>query len=147
MDNLRFLAMNTEHVDRVYRIEEESFFTPWSKQSIRSEINNPIGRYVVLCDGAEVVAYGGFWIVPPEANINNIAVAPEHRGKHLSKMLMNHLMEMGRNEGAKEMYLEVRSSNYVAQNLYRSLGFKMIGLRKGYYVDTDEDAIVMRCEL
>lgn len=135
--------MQEEHVQQVYQIEEQSFFTPWSKKSIQSEIDNPIGRYLVIMDGQKVIAYGGFWVVPPEANINNIAVAPDYRGRGISKILMDELIAMAKLEGAKELYLEVRSSNRVAQNLYRSLGFKMIGLRNGYYVDTEEDAIVM----
>lgn len=147
MSELKFLKMTAEHMDAVYRIEEESFFTPWSKKSIRQEIDNPIGRYIVLMEGEELVAYGGFWLLAPEANINNIAVAPDFRGRGYSRRLMSRLMEMAREEGAREMYLEVRSSNQVAQGLYRSLDFKMIGLRRGYYVDTDEDAIVMRAEL
>lgn len=135
--------MQNEHMEQVYQIEELSFFTPWSKKSIQSEIVNPIGRYIVIMDGEKVIAYGGFWVVAPEANINNVAVTPDYRGRGISKILMNELIAMAKSEGAKELYLEVRSSNRVAQNLYRSLGFKMIGLRNGYYVDTDEDAIVM----
>lgn len=135
--------MQKEHVEQVYQIEELSFFTPWSKKSIQSEIDNPIGRYIVIMDGERVIAYGGFWVVAPEANINNVAVTPDYRGRGISKILMNELIAMAKLEGAKELYLEVRSSNRVAQNLYRSLDFKMIGLRSGYYVDTEEDAIVM----
>ncbi len=135
--------MQKEHVEQVYQIEELSFFTPWSKKSIQSEIDNPIGRYIVIMDGERVIAYGGFWVVAPEANINNVAVTPNYRGRGISKILMNELIAMAKLEGAKELYLEVRSSNRVAQNLYRSLDFKMIGLRSGYYVDTEEDAIVM----
>ncbi|MDO5095898.1 MAG: ribosomal protein S18-alanine N-acetyltransferase [Peptostreptococcaceae bacterium] len=135
--------MQNEHMEQVYQIEELSFFTPWSKKSIQSEIVNPIGRYIVIMDGEKVIAYGGFWVVAPEANINNVAVTPDYRGRGISKILMNELIAMAKSEGAKDLYLEVRSSNRVAQNLYRSLGFKMIGLRNGYYVDTDEDAIVM----
>lgn len=139
--------MEHEHVDAVYEIEELSFFTPWSKKSIKTEIDNKIGRYIVIKENERVVSYGGFWLVLDEANINNIAVHPDYRGKGISKLLMNTLIEMAKAENAKTMYLEVRSSNSVAQKLYRGLGFAMIGLRKGYYLDTDEDAIVMMKEL
>lgn len=138
--------MEHVHAQQVYQIEELSFVTPWSRKSIKSEIDNKTGRYIVITDGEKVVAYGGFWLVLDEANINNVAVHPDYRGKKISKLLMNTLMEMAVSEGAKHMYLEVRSSNSVAQSLYRGLGFKMIGLRKGYYIDTDEDAIVMMKE-
>lgn len=146
-EGLIFQKMSHEHVDQVYAIEELSFFTPWSKKSIHSEVDDPIGRYIVLTDKDKVVAYGGFWVVGPEANINNVAVTPDYRGRGISRLLMGRLIEMAKDEGAKELYLEVRSGNHVAQNLYRSLGFKMIGLRNGYYIDTQEDAIVMLLDL
>lgn len=142
-EKLVIRKMEKKHIEEVYQIEELSFFTPWSKKSILTEVENPIGRYIVIEEDEKVVAYGGFWLVLPEANINNVAVIPSHRGRGISKILMNELIAMAKSEGAKELYLEVRSSNRVAQNLYRSLGFVMIGLRSGYYVDTEEDAIVM----
>lgn len=146
-EDLVIKKMEHEHVDQVYDIEELSFFTPWSKKSIHTEVDNPLGHYIVLMDQDRVIAYGGFWVVMEEANINNVAVSPEYRGRGLSRLLMDKLIEMAKTQGAKELFLEVRSSNYVAQNLYRSLGFKMIGLRAGYYVDTEEDAIVMLLHL
>lgn len=138
--------MEHAHAEQVYQIEELSFVTPWGRKSIKTEIDNKLGRYIVIMDGDKVAAYGGFWLVLDEANINNVAVHPDYRGKKISKMLMNKLMEMAVSENAKHMYLEVRSSNSIAQGLYRGLGFKMIGLRSGYYTDTDEDAIVMMKE-
>lgn len=143
INNLEIKKMELIHSGEIYKIEEEAFFTPWSKKSIRDEIQNPIGRYIVIVDEKKVVAYGGFWLVGEEANINNIAVKDDYRGNGISRILMNTLIKMAKDENAKDMYLEVRQGNTVAQGLYRSLGFKMIGLRKGYYVDTDEDAIVM----
>lgn len=139
--------LNLSHLEQVYQIEELSFCTPWSRNSIKTEIVNKIGRYIVIMDADKVVSYGGFWLVLDEANVNNIAVHPDNRGKGISKLLMNTLIDMAKKEGAKNMYLEVRSSNSVAQKLYRGLGFLMINLRKGYYTDTDEDAIVMMKEL
>lgn len=147
MDNLVIKKMDLSHVEQVYEIEELSFFTPWSKKSIRDEVKNSNGRYIVILKDDKVVSYGGFWIVLDEASINNIAVHPDFRGQGISKLLMNTLIEMALAEGAKTMFLEVRSSNAVAQKLYRALNFKMVGLRSKYYVDTDEDAIVMMKEL
>ncbi len=146
-EGLKITKMSHAHAEQVYQIEELSFVTPWSRKSIKSEIDNKAGRYIVIMDEDKVAAYGGFWLVLDEANINNVAVHPDYRGRGISKLLMNTLIEMAASEGAKQMYLEVRSSNSVAQGLYRGLGFKMIGLRSGYYIDTDEDAIVMMKEL
>lgn len=145
--NYKIVKMEPAHLDQVYQIEELSFFTPWSKKSILSEMENPMGRYLVILEDDTVVSYGGFWIVPPEANINNVAVTPSHRGRGISRILMNHLIQMAKEEGAEKMFLEVRTGNGVAQSLYRSLGFKMVGLRSKYYVDTDEDAIVMELDM
>lgn len=142
-----FEKMTLAHVEAVYQIEEEAFFTPWSRQSIRSEMENPLGTYLVALDGEKVAAYGGFWTVAPEGNINNVAVHADYRGRGLSKLLMDRLIDEAGKKGVKELYLEVRTGNIVAQNLYRSLGFKMVNVRKGYYADTDEDAIIMLLEL
>ena len=141
LEGLEITKMEHAHSEQVYQIEELSFITPWSRKSIRSEIDNKAGRYIVILDGEKVAAYGGFWLVLDEANINNVAVHPDYRGRGISKLLMNTLIQMAMAEGAKHMYLEVRSSNSVAQGLYRGLGFKMIGLRSGSYLDTAEDAI------
>ncbi len=147
MDKLRILKMAHIHVDQIFEIEEQSFFTPWSRHSIRQEVDNPLGRYIVIVEEDTVAAYGGFWLVEREANINNIAVAPAFRGRGIAKLLMQDLIDRASSEGAEDMYLEVRTGNRTAQNLYRSFGFKMVGLRRGYYVDTDEDAIVMHLAL
>lgn len=147
MDNLIIKKMELSHVDMVYEIEELSFITPWSKKSIKDEVKNKTGRYIVIMDQDKVISYGGFWLVLDEANINNVAVHPDYRGKGISKLLMDNLIEIAVSEGAKTMYLEVRSSNSIAQKLYKGLNFKMIGLRSRYYIDTDEDAIVMMKEL
>lgn len=142
-----FREMALEDVPEVYKIEELSFFTPWSRESIKSEIANPLGTYLVALVEDKVAAYGGFWTVAPEGNINNIAVHPDYRGKGISRQLMQELIRLAGQKGVRSLFLEVRAANTVAQNLYRSLGFKMIDVRRGYYQDTDEDAIVMLLEL
>ena len=139
--------MNQGHVAQIAEIEERCFLTPWSHEALMGELDNPLSCYLVALEGEKVTAYGGFWALPPEGNINNIAVDPSYRGKGISKILMNALVDMARERGVKELFLEVRTSNHVAQSLYRSLGFKMINIRKGYYQDTDEDAIVMALEI
>ena len=144
---IQLKSMAMEHIEQISLIEEQCFFTPWSKQALMDELDNPLSYYLVALDGEKVIAYGGFWAVPPEGNINNIAVDPSYRGKGISRILMNSLVAMARERNVKALFLEVRTSNHVAQSLYRSLGFKMINIRKGYYADTDEDAIVMALEI
>ncbi len=144
---IRIIPMQEVHVDEVYAIEEKSFLTPWTRQAIRDEVKNPLATYLVAMDGEKLLAYGGFWTVAPEGYINNVAVDPSYRGQGISRLLMEALIEAAREKGVKDLYLEVRVSNSIALGLYRSLGFKMIDIRKGYYADTDEDAIVMVVEI
>jgi ribosomal-protein-alanine N-acetyltransferase len=90
-----------------------------------------------------VTAYGGFWLVCDECHITNIAVHEDFRHMGQGKVILEHLITMAKLHGAHDITLEVRPSNEVAQNLYRSYGFLQKGLRKHYYEDNGEDAIIM----
>lgn len=126
-------------------IEQDSFKEPWSKEAYEKEILNPLATYRVITVNDEVVAYGGFWKIIDEADINNIAVKKEHRGKGFGKMLMNALIEEAKKQNIKAMTLEVRVTNKSAIALYKKLGFKESGIRKNYYSDK-EDALIMWLE-
>lgn len=90
-----------------------------------------------------VVGYGGIWLTVDEAHITTIASAPEVRGKGVGELLLNGLIDLGIEMGARFMTLEVRVSNVVAQNLYLKYGFEARGTRKRYYTDNNEDALIM----
>lgn len=90
-----------------------------------------------------VVGYGGIWLTVDEAHITTIASAPEVRGKGIGELLLNGLIDLGLELGARFMTLEVRVSNTVAQNLYLKYGFEARGTRRRYYTDNNEDALVM----
>lgn len=126
-------------------IEQDSFKEPWSKEAYEKEILNSLANYRVITVNDEVVAYGGFWKIIDEADINNIAVKKEHRGKGFGKMLMNALIEDAKKQNIKAMTLEVRVTNKSAIALYKKLGFKEAGIRKNYYSDK-EDALIMWLE-
>lgn len=126
-------------------IEQDSFKEPWSKEAYEKEITNPLANYRVITVNDEVVAYGGFWKIIDEADINNIAVKKEYRGKGYGKMLMNALIEDAKKQNIKAMTLEVRVTNKSAIALYKKLGFKEAGIRKKYYSD-NEDALIMWLE-
>ncbi|WP_442597630.1 ribosomal protein S18-alanine N-acetyltransferase [Neobacillus sp. D3-1R] len=143
-DSLIFRLMREEDIDQIVEIEKLSFATPWSKESFYNELyKNQFATYVVLEDGEKIIGYCGAWIVIDEAHITNIAVLPEYRGKKLGESILTKIMEVAREMGAKSMTLEVRVTNIVAQNLYRKLGFNNGGIRKNYYTDNQEDALVM----
>lgn len=142
------VPMTGEDIKAVYDVECLSFATPWSLESFTSEIyNNNMAKYLVAKSGGEVVGYGGMWLVLDEGHITNIAVHPEHRGKGIGDALVLAIIKTAKENGIKRMTLEVRPSNWTALNLYKKYGFQEAGVRKGYYEDTGEDAVIMWLEL
>jgi ribosomal-protein-alanine N-acetyltransferase len=83
------------------------------------------------------------WVIIDEAHITNLAVHPEYRGKGIGRMLLKGMIDYGIKNGIESFTLEVRESNLIAINLYSQLGFKKAGIRKGYYSDTNENALIM----
>lgn len=143
-ESVVFRFMREEDIDQVLEIEHASFTTPWSREAFYNELNmNKFAVYIVVEADKKVVGYCGVWIVIDEAHVTNIAILPEYRGRKLGEALMQNLFEVARTMGAKSMTLEVRVTNYVAQSLYRKFGFQKGGLRKNYYTDNQEDALVM----
>ncbi|MEA1961315.1 MAG: ribosomal protein S18-alanine N-acetyltransferase [Bacillota bacterium] len=139
-----FIRKMTERdLDGVMEIEHESFTMPWSRESYLSELKNQFANYL-LCDyEGEVAAYAGIWVVFEEAHITNVAVGTAYRGKGMGKTLMLAAEEIARDKKALRILLEVRPSNTVARKMYTELGYMETGLRKQYYSDNQEDAIIM----
>jgi len=145
---IEVLPMTGEDIQAVYDIESKSFKTPWSLESFTSEIyDNNMAKYLVAKIGDEIVGYGGMWIIMDEGHITNIAVDPEHRGKGIGDALVQSIIKTARENDVERMTLEVRPTNWTALNLYKKYGFKEAGVRKGYYEDTGEDALIMWLEL
>lgn len=141
---LNIRKANIEDVEQMWNVEQASFSKPWSKEAFVSEMTtNRFAQYYVLEIEGDIVGYAGMWIILDEAHVTNIAIHPHARGQKLGELMMRHLIAIAKMFGAKSMTLEVRVSNQIAQNLYRKLGFKEEGLRKNYYADTMEDAIIM----
>lgn len=141
---VNFRLMTLDDLDGVLVIEKASFTLPWSREAFYNElVHNRYAKYVVMEHDGRLVGYCGMWVVIDEAHITNVAVLPEYRGKKLGEALMRRMMEMAKQLGAATMTLEVRVSNEVAQSLYRKLGFLNGGIRKRYYPDNQEDALVM----
>ena len=139
--------MREKHLEQVWEIERASFPTPWSRESFAEELENKFAYYIVgITDNDLVAGYGGMWLILDEAQINTLAVRPGLRGNDVGKMLMISLIGRASLSGCLNMTLEVRPANLTARHLYESLGFVEIGLRKGYYEDNGEDAIIMRRE-
>lgn len=137
-------GMQKKDIERVYEIENLSFRSPWSKQSLSGELKNNLAHYLVAeTEDGQIAGYGGMWVLFDEAHITNIAIHPDHRGNGYSRILMLGLMREALLYDASQMTLEVREHNLVAQNLYTSLSFDVQGRRKKYYSDTGEDALLM----
>lgn len=140
--------MSFEDIDQVCEIENLSFTTPWSRESFESELSkNNLARYIVAKVDGKVAAYGGMWLVLDEGHITNIAVHPDYRGQKIGERLVQAMLQMAKDNKAFHITLEVRASNEAARNLYKKLGFVDSGIRKGYYSDTGEDAVIMWKEL
>lgn len=142
-NNLIIRDMKLEDIDGVYNVEKSCFPDPWSKESFKKEIQNKLAKYLVAQIEDKVVGYVGAWFVIDEAHITNVAVSPEYRGQKIGDKIVKSLIDECRENKIKAMTLEVRVSNIVAQNLYKKYGFKLAGVRKEYYSDNKEDALIM----
>ena len=132
-----------KYIDQIYEIEVASFSVPWSINSLRDDLVNPMAKYFVQTEGEEVLAYLGIRTVLDEIHIMNIAVKPEHRGKGYSTLLMNELDKFAVDGKFYSISLEVREGNEKARNLYNKCGFETCGVRKDYYEKPKENAILM----
>ena len=138
--------MTEADVDGVAAVEAATFPTPWSRDAFASEMKNVAARYLVAEKDGRVIGYAGAWIILDESHITNIAVLKEAREQGVGRALTHGLLQYLSNLGAAYATLEVRKSNEVAQNLYKSLGFIKLGVRKRYYEDNGEDALIMVCD-
>lgn len=139
--------MTLDDVERVSAIEAEAFPRPWTAADFRHELTeNKVARYLVVEEAGEVAAFAGVHVIIDQGHVTNIAVAEQHRGKGYGRLVTAALMQYAANLGATYLTLEVRASNQAAQNLYASLGFIKVSVRKRYYEDTGEDAWLMACD-
>ena len=136
--------MRRKHVRDVLSIERRVYPRPWSAALFFSEISQRKTRhYVVALVHKDVAGYGGLMVHEDEGHITTIAVMPEMQHSGIGTRVMLDLMEAARERGARTVALEVRVANWPAQRLYSWFGFRPIGVRKNYYAETGEDALVM----
>ena len=141
--NISFYLMKEEDIDSVLEVSSLSFSIPWSKDSYIQELTNPIARYLVAKIDNKVVGFVGTWIVLDESHITNIAIHPNYRKQGIGSSLLEAFLKYCKSQGCIAFTLEVRNSNKAARTLYEKYNFKQEGVRKGYYEDTKEDAIIM----
>lgn len=143
MANLILKEMDSSDLKGVYEVSSLSLKETWSLNSIEKELNNKLATYIICLEDSKVLGFAGSWLIASEGQITNVAVHPNSRGKGIGKYLMKKLIFALKNKGCTDITLEVRKSNIIAQNLYKSLGFKDEGIRKNFYEDNKEDAIIM----
>jgi len=146
-DNLDILIRKMDPGDAAVAaaIDQICFAAPWSLKSFEYETSeNPLALYLVAeIPGGGIVGYAGIWNILDEGHITNVAVLPEFRGKGIARRLIADIIERSMAEGAVRFTLEVRVSNGSARKVYEKFGFVETGLRKNYYEDNGEDAIIM----
>lgn len=144
---MRVRTMTREDVEPVYKLSCESFSEPWSLESISKEVDNPVAIYKVAEEAGQVIAFGGMWQVIDEGEIINIAVQKDYQRQGIGQLILKQLIEESKARGIVLMHLEVRAGNTAAQQLYQKLGFKSIAVRKSYYHEPTEDAVIMQYSL
>jgi ribosomal-protein-alanine N-acetyltransferase len=135
--------MTEEDIEQVSEIEKATFSLPWSAQAFKDSINRTDTIYLVACEEDTIVGYCGLWNIVNEGNINNVAVALKYRGQQIGFKMLTKLIELGNEQNIEAYTLEVRKSNEAAIKLYQKLGFNNVGIRKNFYDNPKEDAIIM----
>jgi ribosomal-protein-alanine N-acetyltransferase len=138
------VPMRRRHLKSVVAIEQQVFPTPWSLGLYLSELSaGPTRAYVVARAGGEVVGYAGLMMAVGEAHVTTIGVDPRWQRRGIGRLLMLELARIARERGGEDLTLEVRVTNTGAQALYYEFGFAPAGIRKNYYAEVNEDALVM----
>jgi ribosomal-protein-alanine N-acetyltransferase len=140
--------MNLNDIEKVMKIELEAFSQPWTFESFFNEIsNNNLAYYFVIEKDNEIIGYLGMWKIIDEGHITNIAIDKEYRKMGYGHILVYESIEFMKNDGVTSFTLEVRVTNNPAIKLYEKMGFTRAGIRKKYYQDNGEDALIMWYEV
>ena len=136
--------MTASDLDAIMAIERVNFPFPWTEGNFKDSMNSGY-MCLVMEQGKQLMGYAVLMMVLDEAHLLNISVAQSHQGQGWGRYLLVQMMEMGREKGGLNMFLEVRPSNHSALGLYESMGFNEMGIRPGYYPAHNgrEDAVLM----
>ena len=140
---ITFRKMTKDDADAVAELELKCFAMPWSRADFLRENNNELAEYVIGELDKKIVAYAGAWVSFDQAEVMHIAVEPKLRGQGIGTLIFGELIKAVKERGATSITLEVRPSNTAAIKLYENFGLKSVGRRKGYYLDNNEDALIM----
>ena len=140
---MQIRIMTKEDCEQVAAIEAVSFSMPWSLRAFTDTVEKDNFRYFVAEDDGEIIGYCGFLFVLDEAEIPNVCVKASARNRGVGKQMMTVLIEEAAKLGLVTLFLEVRESNIAARTLYKSLGFVEDGVRKNFYEQPTENAVLM----
>ncbi|HUO58450.1 MAG TPA: ribosomal protein S18-alanine N-acetyltransferase [bacterium] len=142
-----FRPMLEVDLEQVVEIEKASMPSPWSKELFEEELRREAAHYFVVEENERVAGYMGYWEAPEEAHIINLAIGPAFRRRGLGRKMVEACLSFATKRGARLATLEVRESNETARRLYEKCGFRFVAIRKKYYSDNQEDAVVMIREM
>ena len=140
---LEFDTLKSEYIDKILEISSKNIPCGWSKQAYIAELNKDNSLYCVALYNGEVAGFIGVQYVLDTADITNIAVDDSYKRQGIATMLLNKMFELCKNHSVSIVELEVRETNQAAHSLYQKMGFEKCGIRKNYYSDTGEAAILM----
>lgn len=144
MADVTIRQATAEDVDDIYEIEKLCFPDPWSRDALIYELEeNPRAFYIVADLDGQVVGYAGLWWIEDEGHITNVAVKPGFRNRRIGAGIIGVMLDFTSREGILHHTLEVRRSNEPAISLYEKFGFRTEGVRKKYYLNNGEDALIM----
>ncbi len=138
--------MRTADLEVVHRLDRLCFPTPWMNTAFQTELTNRAADYFVARLKNDIVGYGGYWLIMEEAHFTTVAVHPSYQGQKIGIRLLLSMFEEALLKGATRATLEVREGNTAAKALYRKFGFFQADLRKNYYTDNGENALVLWAE-
>jgi len=140
-------AMRLADLEDVMLIERRSFSAPWEESTFRGLMRRPSAALLVAEIDDELTGYSVMWFAADEGELGDIAVLPERRGTGIGRAVLRESIVVAASRGTRWLYLEVRESNEVALRLYEKVGFSVVGVRKQYYTEPAEDAIVMKLDV
>lgn len=136
--------MRSQDLIAVLEIERGSYSMAWSEATFRGLLRRADAEMIVAEAAGVLVGYAATWFVVDQGELGNVAVAAEWRRRGVGALLVDAVIARAARRGAREIFLEVRPSNAVAQRLYVRFGFREVGRRRNYYAEPTEDALVMR---
>ena len=135
--------MGSGHLPQILEIERASYPTPWSETAFANEIMSASSVTVVAMEATTVVGFLVAWIVVDQLHVANIAAAVDHRRRGVGGAMMKWLLAEAARKGCTTSTLEVRESNRAARSMYSQLGYRSVSIRKTYYSNPPEDAVIM----